>query len=284
MSATGSGYDLSVTTFSPDGRVFQVEYADKAVEKSGTAIGIRCKDGVVLGVEKVIISKLLVKGSNRRIAAVDLHAGLAMSGMSADGRQLVNKARSECQDYRSFYGTEIPGSVLADRLAGHVHMHTLYWYLRPYGIATLLATYDEATGPELYTIQPSGVCHRYYASAVGKGKQGAKTELEKIDFKTITCRDAVKEIAKIIYKVHDDVKDKPFELELSWVCDESKRRHVFVPEDLRQEAIRLAKEEKEKAEIDSDDDDDDDDDDDEGAKAAKKDKPKADAAAEKPKK
>mmetsp|Transcript_22506 Transcript_22506/g.35327 ORF Transcript_22506/g.35327 Transcript_22506/m.35327 type:complete len:115 (-) Transcript_22506:761-1105(-) len=76
MSATGSGYDLSVTTFSPDGRVFQVEYATKAIEKSGTAIGIRCVDGVVLGVEKSIISRMILTDSNRRIHTVGTHSGI----------------------------------------------------------------------------------------------------------------------------------------------------------------------------------------------------------------
>mmetsp|Transcript_40904 Transcript_40904/g.130680 ORF Transcript_40904/g.130680 Transcript_40904/m.130680 type:complete len:82 (-) Transcript_40904:709-954(-) len=76
MSSIGTGYDLSATTFSPDGRVFQTEYATKAVDNSGTAIGVKCKDGVVLGVEKLVISKMLVEGSNRRIHTVDRHAGM----------------------------------------------------------------------------------------------------------------------------------------------------------------------------------------------------------------
>ena len=70
MASTGAGYDLSPTTFSPDGRIFQVEYATKAVENSGTVVGIRCADGVVLGVEKVMLSKMLLPSSNRRVAAV----------------------------------------------------------------------------------------------------------------------------------------------------------------------------------------------------------------------
>ena len=75
MASTGAGYDLSPTTFSPDGRIFQVEYATKAVENSGTVVGIRCADGVVLGVEKVMLSKMLLPSSNRRVAAVAPHAG-----------------------------------------------------------------------------------------------------------------------------------------------------------------------------------------------------------------
>jgi len=265
MSATGSGYDQSTTTYSPDGRVFQVEYAGKAVEKSATVIGIRCKDGVVLGVEKPISSKMMVKtsdgGANRRLFTVDEQAGIAISGFVADGRQLVNKARDEARDYRSFFGVPIPGQVLADRLAGTIHNHTLYWYLRPFGCSILLSSYTERSGPELYCLDPTGMSYRYLAGAIGKYRQAAKTELEKINFNTITCREAVKEVAKIIYKLHDDIKDKDFELELSWVCDESKRKHVFVPKELREEAVALGLAEKKKAEMDAESDDEDDDDD-----------------------
>jgi hypothetical protein len=82
-----------------------------------TAMGIRCIDGVVLGVEKSMISKLLLDSSNKRIFTTDLHSGLALSGLAADARQLVNKARSEAAEYRNMYGSEIPGQVLADRVA-----------------------------------------------------------------------------------------------------------------------------------------------------------------------
>jgi 20S proteasome subunit alpha 7 len=252
MSATGAGYDLSPTTFSPDGRVFQVEYAGKAVEKSGTAIGIRCKDGVVLGVEKTIISKMLVKNSNRRILPVDVHASMAMAGLPADARQLINKGREEAKSYLSFYGTHIPGQVLADRIAGHVHMHTLYWYLRPFGAAVLIGSYDE-NGPELYMVEPSGVCYRYFGCAIGKNRNGAQTELEKIKYNQITCKDAVYEIARIIYALHDDVKDKPFELEISWISDETKKKHTIVPDALRDDAVKKAIDAKRKAEEESDD-------------------------------
>jgi len=245
-----------------------VEYAGKAVEKSATVVGIKCKDGVVLGVEKPISSKMMVKtadgGANRRIYTVDEQAGIAISGFVSDGRQLVNKARDEARDYRSFFGIPIPGQVLSDRLAGHIHNHTLYWYLRPFGCSILLGSYTERSGPELYSVDPTGTSYRYSAAAIGKYRQGAKTELEKINFNTITCRDAVKEIAKIIYKLHDDIKDKEFELELSWICEESKRKHVFVPKTLRDEAIALGVAEKKKAEMEDAESEDDDDDDETG--------------------
>ena len=127
MSSIGTGYDQSTTTFSPDGRVFQVEYAAKAVDNSSTAVGIRCKDGVVMCVEKPKLSKMIVEGSNRRIMHVDKHSGICVSGMIADARQIVNHARKEAANYMDFMGGAIPGSVLCDRIAGMMHAYTLYW-------------------------------------------------------------------------------------------------------------------------------------------------------------
>ena len=128
MSSIGTGYDQSTTTFSPDGRVFQVEYAAKAVDNSSTAVGIRCKDGVVMAVEKPKLSKMLVEGSNRRIMHVDKHSGICISGMIADARQIVNHGRYEASRHVDFYGGGITGDVLAERIAGLMHMYTLHWY------------------------------------------------------------------------------------------------------------------------------------------------------------
>ena len=261
MSATGAGYDQSVSTFSPNGRVFQVEYAYKAVEKASTSIGIRCIDGVVLGCEKQLTNKMLTPGSNKRIAAVDYHAAIAQSGLAADARQLVNKARSEANDYQNFYGSPITAKVLADRLALHIHTHTLYWYLRPFGCALLLAVYDEEVdgGPALYALEPSGVAQRYYAVAIGKLKQGASSELEKLDFSAVTCEQAVREIARIIYRLHDSGKEKEMELEFTWIrregADKSRQARA-VPREVVEEAVRLAKEAKQREEMEESDDED----------------------------
>lgn len=257
MSATGSGYDQCVTTFSPNGRVYQVEYAAKAVEKAGLTIGIRCKDGVVMGSQKPMTSKMLVKNVSRRIMTIDSHSGVATAGWQPDARQLGNKCREEAQSYREFYGADIPGAVLSERIAGHVHMHTLYWWLRPFGASVLIANYDNK-GPNLSMIQPSGEMHRYFGCAIGKNIQAANAELEKLNFTEITAKEAVKEIARIIYKCYDDIKEKAFELEMSWVCDESDKKHVRVPADIRDEAVALGKAAKEAAEMDSSDDEEED--------------------------
>jgi len=240
MSSIGTGYDLSVTTYSPDGRLYQVEYAYKAVELSGTCIGIQCKDGVVLGVENLIDNKMIEEGTNRRVYIIDKHAGMAVAGFKPDCRQIVNRGRSESKQYKNFFGAIIPGYMLCERISSYVHLYTIYWHLRPFGSQVLLATYDEEKGPCLYMIDPSGTSYGYTACCIGKGKQNGKTELDKLDFTNMTCKQAVNEIARMIYTIHDK-RDKEFELELGWVCDESNKEFQKVPKNLKEEAIKYAK-------------------------------------------
>jgi len=213
MTSIGTGYDLSASTYSPDGRIFQVEYANKAVDNSGTAIGLRVKDGVVLAVEKLVHSKLLVPAANRRIQAIDRHIGLASSGLLADGRHLANRARDEAANYRDNYREPSPLKALADRVSLYVQAYTLYSSVRPFGCSTILGGIDK-DGPSIYIIEPSGVFYGYHGAAIGKGRQLAKTELEKLKLSELTTREAVFEAARIIHLVHDDAKEKEFELEL----------------------------------------------------------------------
>ncbi|KAJ2306335.1 putative proteasome subunit alpha type-7, partial [Coemansia sp. RSA 2702] len=232
-------YDLSVSTYSPDGRVFQVEYAQKAVDNSGTAIGLRVKGGVVLAVEKIKHSRLMVPNSNKRIMTAGKHIGVASAGWTSDTRHLVKRARDEAHNYHSIYKADIPAKIIAERMGMYVQAYTLYSAVRPFGVSTILATIDK-DGPQLYMIEPSGQYVGYRACAAGKGKQAAKTELEKLDLEALTVREAAKEAARIIYAAHDDTKDKLFELELSWICDESNSLHAHVPQDVLDEAIEYA--------------------------------------------
>ncbi|SPO41958.1 probable PRE10 - 20S proteasome subunit C1 (alpha7) [Pseudozyma flocculosa] len=219
MASQGTGYDLSASTYSPDGRIFQIEYAAKAVENAGTAIAIKTKTGVVIAVEK-----------------------LTSAGLIADGKHIASRARDEAVNHRDTYRYPAPLKALADRVSMYIQAFTLYSSVRPFGISTIFAGIDDSRGPQIFMIEPSGVFWGYNGCAIGKGKQLAKTEIEKLDLDNLDLTQAVDEAAKIIFKVHDDAKDKDFELELSWIGPESKGRHEFVPEELKKEAIRKAKE------------------------------------------
>ncbi|CAK9811509.1 Proteasome subunit alpha type-3 [Anthophora quadrimaculata] len=240
MSSIGTGYDLSASQFSPDGRVFQVEYAQKAVENGGTVIGLRGKDGIVFAVEKIVTSKLYEPGTNKRIFNVDHHIGIAVSGLISDAAQIVEISRSEASSYKSQYGVGIPLKYLNERVSMYMHAYTLYSAVRPYGCSVILGAYEH-DGPAMYMIDPSGVSHGYYGCAIGKAKQSAKTEIEKLKLSEMTCHDLVKEAARIIYLVHDELKDKQFELEMSWVGEHTKGRHERIPADVKTEAEAKAK-------------------------------------------
>ncbi len=139
----------------------QVEYAVKAVENGGTAIGIRCKDGVVLAVEKIISSKLLKAGANKRIATVDRNMGVVSSvsthfplqvaltvlskvcaGLVPDGRHFVSRARDEASAWRKMYKAPIPTAALASRLGSYVQAYTLYSSVRPFGVTAIVGGWD----------------------------------------------------------------------------------------------------------------------------------------------
>mmetsp|Transcript_1563 Transcript_1563/g.3868 ORF Transcript_1563/g.3868 Transcript_1563/m.3868 type:complete len:266 (+) Transcript_1563:116-913(+) len=248
MASSGSGYDLSASTFSPDGRIFQVEYAQKAVENAGTALGMLCADGVVLGVQKPLLHKLLVPSFSQRIYTVAPHCGMAMTGFIPDGRQVVGRGMEDAATFLKNYGTPVPPHYLADHVALYVHYFTLHGSLRPFGATTMLASYDEELKkPSLYMIEPNGVSYSYVACAAGKGRQPAKTELEKLELhkKPLSCADAVKQMCRILYMLHDENKDKPFELELSWISESTDWKHKGVPKDVIAQAVEWAKEQLE---------------------------------------
>lgn len=259
--SSGAGYDYSASTFSPDGRIFQVEYASKAVENASTALGLKCRDGVVLCVEKPIQNRMLVPTSNRRIHSVDTHSGVAITGLVSDGRQIVNRARDEASNYMETYGSKIPPGTLADRMAAYMHYFTLHGGLRPFGVSALIASYDPETKTHaLSMVEPSGISHQYFGCAAGKGRQPAKTEMEKLSLnkpiaeENISVREGVKQLARVIYTLHEEGKDKPFELEMSWICEESNWMHKGVPKNIIAESVEWAKNDIEEEEDEDEDD------------------------------
>lgn len=214
------------------------------------AIGLECKDGVIMGVEKLVVSKLLLEGSNKRIFTVDTHAGVSFSGYLADGRPVANIAQTECENYRDQYGIHMPPHLISDRIGQYMHAYTCYGSYRPFGVSVMIAAYDERSKQaRLHMVEPSGVNFRYRGCAIGKSRQAAKTEIERLDLSNLTVREGLKEIARIIEIIHDDLKDKPYEFEASWVCEESNWEHKEVPKGLRDEAVAWARQKVEEMEM-----------------------------------
>uniref|UniRef100_A0A0A1XS56 Proteasome subunit alpha type n=1 Tax=Zeugodacus cucurbitae TaxID=28588 RepID=A0A0A1XS56_ZEUCU len=238
MSSIGTGYDLSASQFSPDGRVYQIEYAGKAVEMSGTVIGMRGKDGIVLAVEKIVTSALYEDDAATRIFTVDKNIGIAIAGLLADGRYIVDIARQEAANFRQQFERTIPLKQLTERVSAYVHAYTLYSAVRPFGVSVILASWDEEQGPQLYKIDPSGTSFGYFACASGKAEQQAKTEMEKLKFAEMSVDDLVQNAGKIIYLVHDELRNKDFHFEMSLVSKDTKGLHRLNPQPWYDQAVQ----------------------------------------------
>ena len=151
-----------------------MEYAQKAVENSGTAVTLREKDGVVFAVEKLIYSKLIEKGANRRIVNVNPFVGMTVAGLLADYRQKIEFAKIEASNYKSHYGVNFPLKYLTDRVASYMHVHTLYSWVGPFGCSLAFASYEQDKS-ELFIADCSSVSYGYWDCAMGKAKRAAKT-------------------------------------------------------------------------------------------------------------
>ncbi|ORZ36259.1 nucleophile aminohydrolase [Catenaria anguillulae PL171] len=183
MFLTRSEYDRGVNTFSPEGRLFQVEYALEAVKLGSTTIGIRSTQGVILAVEKRITSTLLEPSSIEKIYEIDRHIGCAVSGLTPDARTIIEHARVESQSHRFTYNEpvkveSVTQSVcdLALRFGEGAHGQEAIMS-RPFGVALLIGGVDEK-GAQLYHADPSGTYVQWDAKAIGAGSEGAQTELQ----------------------------------------------------------------------------------------------------------
>ena len=171
-------YDRGITVFSPDGRLFQVEYAREAVKKGSTTIGLKYKGGVALIVDKRSMSKLLEPKSTEKIHDVDDYIGCATSGLVADARVLVDEARKQAQIHRVNYGENISVEMLVKKVCDYKQQFTQYGGARPFGTALLVAGTDDL-GVHLFETDPSGALVAYKATGIGSGRPAVMDLFEK---------------------------------------------------------------------------------------------------------
>ncbi|MBU7018919.1 MAG: archaeal proteasome endopeptidase complex subunit alpha [Theionarchaea archaeon] len=185
----GIGYDMAITVFSPDGSLYQVNYAQEAVKRGATALGVKCDEGIVLAVDKRIPSKLVQPESFEKIFQVDTHIGTAISGMIADARQLVERARVDAQIHRLTYEEDISVSSLCKKIGDLVQMHTQYGGLRPFGASLIIGGMNEE--PELFVTDPSGGYLGWKAASIGSGRTSAQDVFEAEYKDDITLEDSI---------------------------------------------------------------------------------------------
>jgi 20S proteasome subunit alpha 1 len=180
MSRGSSGYDRHITIFSPEGRLYQVEYAFKAVKGAGiTSIAVRGKDSVCFVTQRKTADKLIDPTSVTHMYKVTKHVGMLVTGQLADARSLVQKARSEAADFRFKFGYEMPVDYLAKVLADQAQVYTQHAYMRPLGVVSMIIGIDEERGPQLYKLDPAGYYVGYKATSAGQKDQEAENFLEK---------------------------------------------------------------------------------------------------------
>eukprot|EP01094_Clydonella_sp_ATCC50884_P006117 TRINITY_DN1514_c0_g1_i1.p1 TRINITY_DN1514_c0_g1~~TRINITY_DN1514_c0_g1_i1.p1 ORF type:complete len:235 (+),score=86.21 TRINITY_DN1514_c0_g1_i1:295-999(+) len=184
-----AGYSFSLTTFSPSGKLVQIEYALQAVSSGHTALGIKAKDGVVIATVKKL-PELVDADSVQKMHMLTDKIGVVYAGIGPDSRVLVRKGRKYAQEYFRTYNDEIPVTMLVRQLANVMQEFTQSGGVRPFGVSLLVAGFDD-NGPHLYQVDPSGSYWAWKASAIGKNATSAKTFLEKRYQEDIGLSDAM---------------------------------------------------------------------------------------------
>ncbi|EFN52819.1 hypothetical protein CHLNCDRAFT_26444 [Chlorella variabilis] len=240
MFLTRSEYDRGVNTFSPEGRLFQVEYAIEAIKLGSTAIAVRTDEGVVMAVEKRVTSPLLEPTSIEKVAEVDEHIGVAMSGLTADARTLIDHGRVETQQHRFTYNEPMPLESLTQSLCdlalrfgeddeGEGGMS------RPFGVALLVAGWDAEGGPVLFHTDPSGTYVKYEAKAIGSGSEGAQTALQESYRKDMTLKEAEVLALSTLKQVMEE-KVTATNVDIARVAP---KWHLYTPEEVEEVIARL---------------------------------------------
>lgn len=188
MLPAQQGYDRAITVFSPDGRLYQVEYAIETVRRGTIAVGIKCKDGIIIAVEEKP-RKLQISNTAQKIFQIDDHVGVAAAGYIPDARSQVDNARFFSQSNKMVYDEPVEVETIAKHLADQCQQYTQYAGVRPYGVALILGGVVNDK-PELYLTDPSGTYISYDAIAIGSGSEQVTDFLEKTYKDDISLDDA----------------------------------------------------------------------------------------------
>jgi len=182
-------YSFSLTTFSPSGKLVQIEYALAAVSAGAASVGIKASNGVVVATENKRKS-LLYETTVEKVQKITPNIGMVYSGMGPDYRLLVRKARKEAAQYQLKYEEEIPTALLVQEVASVMQEYTQSGGVRPFGVSLLVCGWDK-TGPKLYQCDPSGAYFAWKATALGKNYVNSKQFLEKRYKEDLELEDAI---------------------------------------------------------------------------------------------
>jgi proteasome alpha subunit len=233
----GVGYDSAITVFSPDGRLFQVEYAVEAIRRGNIAVGVKVKNDVVIIAENKL-EQLMEAGDNTKIFVLDNHIICSIAGLQADARRLIDYARVQAQINRLTYDEAISVETLTRRLCDLMQQYTQQAGVRPFGVALMLAGVDES-GPQLFTTFPSGSYWNWKASTIGRGADTAREFFEKNYNLDLSREDA---IVLGLKALANGIKETlpPEKMEVAYVSAEDKK-YVRLDRDVIKKYVEKSK-------------------------------------------
>ena len=232
--AQQQAYDRGITIFSPDGRLYQVEYAREAVKRGTASIGIRTAGGVVLAVDKRIRSPLLEGASVEKLHKADDHVGIASAGHVADARQLIDFARRQSQVNRLRYDEPVGIETLTKEVTDHIQQYTQVGGARPFGVALIIGGIDDGQ-PRVFETDPSGTPYEWKALAVGADRGDIENYLEDHYEEDMELGDGIALALEALASVQDDELD-PEGLGMATI-DAETERYRELPEEERHEYI-----------------------------------------------
>ncbi len=198
------GYDRAITMFSPEGRLLQVEYAKKTVKQGSTAIGMQCKDGIVLVTDKRLVDPLVVPEATEKIFQIDDHIGATASGILSDARVLIDRAQLRAQQHKVTYDSPIDVLTIVKDICDLKQICTQSAGLRPFGVSLLIGGVDEDGTARLFETDPTGIFFQYKAIAIGEGETEAEEFLHKKYREDLTIEDGMKLAMRSLLKALGD--------------------------------------------------------------------------------
>jgi len=236
------GYDMTPTMYSPDGRIYQVEYAIETVKRGTLALGISTKEGVILAVEEKPRT-LQTKNITQKIFQVDFHIGIAAAGYIPDARVQVDGARFFSQGNRMTYDESVEISTVAKYLADQAHQFTQYGGVRPNGVAMIIAGIDQK-GESIYITDPSGTYVQYSAIAIGNGSDDVNEFFEKFYNKDMSLEDAAA-LAIAAINLKAEKKDEVNHIKMAKITTKSKVFEKISESDIQNYSQNISKFSKE---------------------------------------
>ena len=228
MLPAQQGYDRAITVFSPDGRLYQVEYAIETVRRGTIAVGIKTKDGIIIAVEEKP-RKLQISETAQKIFQVDDHIGVAAAGYIPDARSQVDNARFFSQSNKMIYDEPVEIETVAKHLADQCQQFTQYAGVRPFGVALILAGVDHNNQSQLFLTDPSGTYISYDAIAIGSGSDQVTDFLEKSYKPDMSLEDAGVLAAAGIYLSSED-KDGTSHIRMAQIKSDTKQFEMISEE------------------------------------------------------